>query len=152
MRIKWTNHPYNPELNGTVEHVPVSVYESAITFKQGVGVARPNYGTPEWAAERALADKNRVPSKDDAVILMGTAWGLYQQLGKVAIIKTVNGESFFYEAVPAECPEKVRIAFQNATVGNADANAEAYDKAQREQMARDAADKTGVFGAIFGRK
>jgi|HubBroStandDraft_2_1064218.scaffolds.fasta_scaffold363000_1 hypothetical protein len=151
MRIKWTNHPYNPELNGTVEHVPVSVYESAITFKQGVGVARPNYGTPEWAAERALADKNRVPSKDDAVILMGTAWGLYQQLGKVAIIKTVNGESFFYEQPPAECPENVRNAFQNATAGDPVAAAEALDAAKRSQLETEQKEKTSMFGVLFKR-
>jgi hypothetical protein len=150
MKIKHINSPKA----GIVEHIRNDVGLTLVAAGLAEEVALPPRGSAGWLAARkeqsALAT---TPDAADTVVPSGTSWGLYQQLDKVVVVKTVNGESSFYETPPSDCPEDVRQRFRAPrNPAAAVAAAEEFDKATREQMARDAADKTGVFGAIFGRK
>ena len=148
MKIKHINSPKA----GTVEHIRNDVGRTLVAAGLAEEVALPPRVSKEWLAARLEQSRlATTPDPHDTVVPMGTTWGLYQQTGKVAIQKTVNGESFFYEQPPADTPAAVRQQFMNATAGDPVANAEAYDKAVREQMTRDAADKTGGFASIFKR-
>jgi hypothetical protein len=150
MKIKHINSPKA----GIVEHIRNDVGLTLVAAGLAEEVALPPRGSAGWLAARkeqsALAT---IPDAADTVVPSGTSWGLYQQLDKVVVVKIVNGNSFFYETPPSDCPADVRQRFTAPrNPAAAVAAAEEFDKATREQMARDAADKTGVFGTLFRKK
>lgn len=116
--VLWTNHPYNKNLNGTKEHVAVSVAESAFQFKQAVPAPRPRYGTPEWLAERAEASKSAVPDKHDTVVtpVVGTEWFLMTTPEERQLLVRKSGfETTFFptvqQALAAGCPKNIADRF-----------------------------------------
>jgi hypothetical protein len=118
MHILWTNHPLHPDKNGTKEHVPQSVAEVAIAYEQATRLARPNYGTPEWAAERQAADAARKPQPGDvpAPFFDGTRWGIQEHpLAGTVLVRecgseiTRIGDSAI--ALQHGCPKKLADEF-----------------------------------------
>lgn len=52
-KVKWLSHPVDPSKNGTTEHVAHELAVIACGYGQAELCPRPNYGTPEYLAERA---------------------------------------------------------------------------------------------------
>ncbi len=133
MYILWKKHPYKPELNGTKEHVARSLGEVAVGYGQAELCPRPNYGTPEWAAERAADEKGIAP----AVV----AWGIHRNLNtsRPSIVGRCSREvcgTLRFEGRPEDAhrvafihghdgrpPEKIPVDVMNAYVAAVKENA-----------------------------
>jgi hypothetical protein len=55
MEILWINHPTQPELNGTTEHVSRAFAETARGYRQAEYVKEPARGSKDWLAWRNRA-------------------------------------------------------------------------------------------------
>lgn len=134
-------------------HVPQSVGENLIFRKLAQRCPRPNYGTPEWIAERQAADAQRVPMSADAdPNVKGVEWGVKDKdlspFSKVLVVKRVGSATTFYDALPADCPPSIRARFESLTATVSGCNLE---KARREQYEQHEKEKLGYFGTLYGR-
>lgn len=114
-------------------HVPQSVGENLIFRKVAQRCPRPNYGTPEWTAERQAADAQRGRCLGDVNPgVVGVEWGVQIMNGEPVIVKRRGAETFFFEhQPPTDCPADIVARFNTLDRRNfvpADLN-----KARQEQ-------------------
>jgi len=158
MRILWKNHPSNPELNGTMEHVSRQFAEVAVGYKQAEYAPRPRYGTPEWTEERnAQQALITGPAQGDTVPgVEGVLWGVQDknplggQQSLVRVIKKVGAETFYYSAPPDDAPPAIVRKFNSLTGEDGKARQAAID-AKQAQFEQHQKERLGMFGLIFGR-
>jgi hypothetical protein len=137
-------------------HVPRSVAEIAIYRGEAKPCPRPNYGTPEWIAERQQAAANAVPHTGDVdANSKGVEWGIQDRaqspLSIVTIIKRSGCETTFFKEPPADCPPSIVAQWQAMTQtedasGSARAATEA---AKQKQYAQKEDERVGMFAQIF---
>ena len=138
MKIRWTNHPSNPSLNGTEQHVARSLAEVACGYGQAEIVPPARWGTTEWHAER-LAQSAAVTEPGDhdtpAQFFDQPVWSVAALVsGTVCVVKSFKSETTRYEAPPVDCP--LSIVEQYLSLKNVDpaAGALALDAAKRAQV------------------
>lgn len=117
MYIQWINHPQFPEKNGIKEHVANAFGECAIGYGQAVLAARPNYGTPEFLAERAEMQKNRGTSPHDtpAPFVNGLVWDIVSnRLGQPCVRFRRGSEAGIsnHGEIPPECPAHIAEQYE----------------------------------------
>lgn len=159
MYIKWIACPFDSTKNNTKEHVPRSVAEVAVAYKQAVIEPRPNYGTSEWIAERQAADSGRSPNFGDAAsTVQGVEWGIRKKdegspWSKNVIVKRSGAEKTFFTSPPPDCPPSIAAQLRqlNGTVElDPDSVRERVVQEQYRHETQKEKDKVGVLGMIFG--
>lgn len=159
MRIRWTNHPYDKSKNGQTDHVPRSVYDAALTFKQGEPVQAPPYGTSAWLTERAEMSKRAVPAPGDVdPNVKGVEWGIRDKVhtdpfSRVVVIRREGAETTFYAVPPTDAPASVVRRFEELVSGvvlSPEAEQARRERLEREQYEQQQAEKKGTFATLFG--
>jgi hypothetical protein len=135
-------------------HVPRSVAEVAIYRGEAVAAPRPNYGTPEWMAERAAADANRPLSAGDVnPSVDGVQWGVLDRdmslYSIVRVIKRVGSDLTYYKTPPAEAPLSIHRQYHELARTEEGAARVAIEAAKAAQYAQHSAEKLGTLAVIY---
>ncbi len=158
MFILWKNHPLDKTKNGTKEHVARSLAEVACGFGQAELCPRSNYGTAEWAAERAaLAAHAAVNPTDVNPTVAGVQWGVQDKslspFSRVMVLKRSGSTIEYFDAPPADAPLTIIQRFSDLTNTTADeAGFAAITAAKQQAEANKETERVGTFQKIFAGK
>jgi hypothetical protein len=135
-------------------HVPRSVAEVAIYRGEATLAPRPNYGTPEWMAERAAEDANRPLAAGDVNPgVVGTCWGVIDRdmslYSIVRVIKRCGSDLTYYRTPPPEAPLSIHRQYHDLARTEPDAACVALEVAKAAQLARQSAEKQGTRDVIW---
>jgi hypothetical protein len=114
-RIKWVNHPYKPELNGTIEHVARELATVAVGYGQAEDCPAPNYQT-RLAENELERQRNLQP---DPNFVQGVSWTVKEHTlaaagqGRAFIERRCGNEVLYGESPDAfkDCPKNIRVRF-----------------------------------------
>jgi len=144
-RIKWLNHPNDPQKNGTLEHVSRNVAELLVTLKQAE--LSPYRGYVDFLSSTAREGHDAHNVNPPSVL--GLTWECVR-LGKSSrpcILRKQGGEVIRIEneqqAIQAGTPELILKKFRELDAEK-DKAIEALvelDRAKREQVLREAQDR-----------
>ena len=160
--IRWTNHPDNPLLNGTIQDVEQVEAKLRAILKQAVFEPRANYGTPQWAEQRRARDANRKAyAGDTAVTPLAVGFGVVkrQKAGRdFYYIQEclTGGETRLWQGIPPNCPETIVKQLQELNGMNADtpeaieARRVAQCEIENKRREGQAAEKNGL-SRFFGK-
>jgi len=130
---------------GTVEHIENQTGRTLIALGVAEEIKLPARGSEGWlAARKELSDAIHAPGPGDVVGGNGIEWGVKQMLkgGKALVIKKVDGQVFYLDGPPADCPATIRQQFADMCSRNPEANAIALAAAKQTQTERDFADRS----------
>jgi len=160
MKVKFVN-PNNKKF-GTTEHIENTTGRTLIALGECEEVVMPVRGSKGNSWLEARLEQSRLagpPGPHDTVPSApdGIEWGVKVTGKKVLVLKRVDGQLFFLDGPPADCPATVRQQFLDALRGtDPDAHAAAIESARQRQQEQDRKDKSAgnitVMTALFGSK
>jgi hypothetical protein len=149
-RIKWLQHPTDPTLNGTEEHVSRSTADVLVAMRQASFSPYKNYVDRLSSIAREGSD----PSNVNPPQVAGIEWSCtaLPKSGKPVIWRLQGGERARLEteadAIAYGVPESVLKTFRNLTaVLTGAVNAAAA--ARPEQVKQEAAEKLGMLATVY---
>jgi hypothetical protein len=144
MKITYTKFVPDPSLRGTTTNLPAHIAQVLIASGQAVAVPVPDRNKPDptnaWLRHIQEEDAMRKPTQYDTVPpnATGVEWSAtVMGSGLVRVIKRVDGQVFWFDGPPKECPANIREQFLQLANLNPAANAAALDAAKRAQIDAD---------------
>ncbi len=154
MKIRYL--PSSPK-NGTEEHIRNDVGATLVAAGFAEEVVMPRRGSVGNAWLEARLEQSRLAGPPDIHDVCpadadGTTWGVKTSGKQVLILKKTDGQLFFLNGPPKDCPARIVQQFLDECAKNPEANVLAFEAAKRAQAASEHVEKTAKWGVMFPSK